>query len=102
MAEELNWQATRNENVAVTTASSQVCIPRNNANKRIVLLIRNISGNGTRITLSLSNFPAVANVGIVLEDGESLTDTSDISYECWQGPIQAIGSAAGTLTIFER
>lgn len=103
MAEEASWKPTRNERVTVGTSSIQICGPRSNTNKRDVLLVRNISGNGNRVSVLLGNNPAVANTGIILEDGESFSDTSEQVYECWQGPIQAISSAvAATLSIFER
>jgi len=65
--------------------------------------VRNISGNGNRASITMGMSSAIANTGIILEDGESYSDTTDAGYECYQGMVNAIGSAAGTvLAIFER
>ena len=96
-------QPTRNEQVAVGTASIIVCDNRNVINKRSVLVIRNTSTGGQNITVSLGNSQAVANQGILLHQDETFTDSSETVYECFQGQIAAISSAAGgLLSIFER
>lgn len=103
MAYDYSSLPTRNESVTISTTSQQVSNPRDNDNMRVVLLIRNISGNGNRATISLGEKIATANTGLILEDGESFTDSSDSGYICHQGGVQAIGSAAATvLSIFER
>jgi hypothetical protein len=96
-------EPTRNDSLTISTSSVSVADRRTNLNPRKVVLIRNISGNGNRATIFMSSLVATANQGIVLEDGESFTDSSDSGYQCHQGSIQAIGSAANTvLSIFER
>jgi hypothetical protein len=96
-------EPTRNESVIISTSSIGIADRRTIANPRKVILVRNISGNGNRATIYMSNAIATANTGIILEDGESFTDSTGEGYSCHQGSIQAIGSAAATvLSIFER
>jgi len=96
-------QPARNVTQTISTSSVGIAEARNNLNKRSVLLVRNISGNGNRASISFGLGSAVANTGVILEDGESFSDTSETTYECYQGMITAIGSAVGTiLSIFER
>ena len=45
----------------------------------------------------------VAGQGIILSPGEYITESTNSGYECWNGDIKAIASAAGaTLAIMEQ
>jgi len=89
----------RNEKVTVGTTSIQIAPAR----KRKVILIRNTSSGTQKITICMGFKQAVEDEGIVLEPGESITDSNSEGYECWQGIITAISdSAGGQLSIFER
>jgi len=100
-------EATRNESIIVTNASQTICnaivgtMP-----PRKVLTIRNIADDATKIiTINIGNNPAVANVGIVLRQYESFTDSADGGYLPFQGTITAIcavASATATIAVFER
>lgn len=96
-------EPTRNVQVTVGVTSTIIAEKRNDLAKRKEYLIRNISGDGTRISISPGYLPAVVNTGIILEDGESYGETTAYGGEIFQGGIAAIGSAAtGKLSIYER
>ena len=62
--------------------------------KRVVYTVANTSTGGQVITLNLGKV-SVAGAGIVLNPGQSWVDSNSEGYECYQGPIQAIGNGAG-------
>jgi len=96
-------EPTRNESVSVGTSSSVIAQARNAANKRKVILIRNISTGTQVVTINPGFGAAVANTGIILQVGESYSDSTDAGYECFQGMITAISDqASATLAIYER
>lgn len=98
-------EPTRNEKLAVTTATVEIAAPRNAINPRKVITIRNTSPNGADvITINLGyEGSVVAGAGIVLQQNEGFTDSSEAGYECWQGTIRAVcATANGVLSIFER
>jgi len=92
---------TRNEKITVGTTA--VKIADRNLN-RLLIYIKNTSSGGQTITVSFSETkPAVAEEGVVLAEGESITDSNGSGYECYKGAIWAISSAAGgQLSIYER
>ena len=70
--------------------------------KRMLYTITNTSTGGQTITLNMGHI-AIANIGIVLSPGQSWVDSNSEGYECYQGPIQAIASAAaGQVSISAR
>lgn len=103
MAEEM-YEATRNEQVSVTTSSSVISNARSPNTPRKKILIRNTSPNATDIiTLNIGNNTATANQGVVLYQYEFWSDSSEIGNEAHQGVISAIcATATGKLSIFER
>lgn len=99
------WQEpTRNETVAVGTSSTLVATQRNRELPRKAIIIRNNSPNPADIiTINFGATPAVANAGIVLRQYESISDSTETGYDCWQGTINAIcATANGSLSVFER
>lgn len=66
--------------------------------QRKVIFIRNNSTAGQVISLIFSNNQqAEAGTGIVLGAGQYIIDSDTEGYECWEGEIHAISSAAGGL-----
>jgi len=97
-------EPTRNETVSVGTSSTVISQARNGLNRRKVLLVRNISSAAADIITVTPQFgQAVANAGIVLQPGESYSDSEETGYSPFQGMITAIcATANGSLSIHER
>lgn len=68
------------------------------------IYIYNSSAGGQTITLLLSNNEAISGLkGIVLGAGMSFIDADSEGYECWEGQIWAISSAAdGKISLYIR
>lgn len=93
----------RNEKVSVGITSSVIAEARNQNNPRKSITIRNISSDATKIiTINFGQNVAVADNGIVLRQYESVTDSSESGYQCFQGTITAIAAVAGEVAIMER
>jgi len=89
----------RNDLVTVGTSSIQVFQPT----ERTVYSVVNSSTGGQIITLNLGFAPAVAGAGISLSPGQAWIDSNGEGYQCFQGVITAISSAAGgKLSIMEK
>lgn len=100
-----NWQApTRNAQVAVGVASTQISEQRNKMNPRKAYVFSNSSPNAADIiTINLGGNAAVANIGIILHQGDVVSDSNSGDYEVHQGSITAIcATANGQLSIYER
>lgn len=97
-------EATRNEQIDVSTSSKMISEARNELNPRDVITIRNTSAaEADIITVNMGFNQATANNGIVLKMGESFTDTGETGYKAYQGGITAIcATVNGKLSIFER
>jgi hypothetical protein len=97
-------EPSRNEAITVNTTSTTISDARNEANPRKVILLRNNSNDSSKIiTVFFGATPAVANAGIVLRQYESVTDSSEAGYQCWQGTVNAICAVVGgSLAIMER
>lgn len=97
-------ESTRNETITVGTITKVVAETRNSLAKRKVILMRNTSTDVTSvITVVPAFYSATASAGIVLQNGESFSDTTESGYEAFQGQYSAICSNAnGILSIFER
>ena len=97
-------EATRNEQVAVSTSSKSISEARNEQNPREVLVVRNISTNAADIiTVNLGFNQATNGNGIVLRQNEAFTDNSESGYQSHQGAITAIcATINGKLSIMER
>jgi len=97
-------EPTRNATVAVGATSVSIAEARSEQNKRKVLHIKNVSTDTSIVvTVNFGFGIAAVNTGVVLNAGEAVTDTSESGYECYQGMVMAIASAAGgSVAIFER
>ena len=97
-------EATRNETVAVGVSSVRVSDACNDVNPRKNIVIRNTSPNAADvITINFGYNPAVASQGIVLNQNEAISDTTEAGYQSYQGVITAIcATANGQLSIMER
>ena len=94
-------EKTRNDVVSVDNNSTLISA----ATKRVVYHIKNISANADEvITLHFGSQPAIATYGVVLNPGDSCTDSNSEGYLCYQGDIYAICAVAGpgSLAVFER
>jgi hypothetical protein len=93
----------RNDTVNVGLTNVIVSNARQAGLKRKVLMIRNNSTAAADIiTISFGN-TSTAGSGIVLKQYESVTDSNDGGYECWQGTVTAVcATANGVLNIMER
>lgn len=92
-------EGSRNAQVTVGTSTQNVLKPK----PRKVLSLRNSSTGGQVITLQIGEIAAVLNEGVVLSPGQAWTENTSEGYECWDGSVQAISTAAGgVLSIFER
>jgi len=97
-------EAARNDQVDVTTSNGKIADARNELKPRVSIVIRNTSASTADIiTVNFGFNTAVANKGMVLQQNESISDSSENGYQCWQGVITAIcATANGKLSIFER
>lgn len=100
----MNIQQSSNEEANVTTTSAQVVKNTNTTMsgsfERTQIIITNTSSTAV-ITLNKSDYPAVANKGIILQPNQAYIEATDGGFTCWQGQIQAIGNASGTLSIVQ-
>lgn len=93
-------QQTANIAVSLTTASSRVLASRDGTGmKRTQFIITNLSA--TTVTIAKGENSATANQGIILSQGQAYIESTDGGFECWQGEIQGVGSAASTLSVVE-
>jgi len=95
-------ESTRNDKVTVGTSNTIVSASRNGANPRKAIILRNTHPTAT-ITINFGYQQAESGTGMVLNPKESITDSSETGYECYQGVITAISTEAnGTLAVYER
>ena len=97
-------EPSRNEQVSVGTSNTTIADSRNELKPRVAIVVRNTSSAAADIiTVNLGFNQATSGAGIVLQQNESFTDSSETGYQAWQGVITAIcATANGTLAIFER
>jgi len=86
--------------VSVTTASGAICFECVGKVRRVQLIITNISP--TTVTIAPGDDAAIANQGILLAQNQTYIESDDAAFRCWQGAVQAIGSANSTLSVTER
>lgn len=95
-------EAARNDSLTVGASSTIVSDFRPNLDRKTIV-IRNISDDATKIVTINFGVSATANKGIVLRQYESVSDSDETGYKCYQGTITAIGAVANcTLAIMER
>jgi len=97
-------EQTRNDKLAVTATSVIVSDSRNAVNPRKNIVIRNTSPNAADIiTINIGFSTATSSFGIVLNQNEAFSDSSESGYQCAQGTISAVcATANGQLSIYER
>lgn len=93
-------QTQSKNSASVTTASSQIAGPVIGDVRRVQIVITNISP--TTVTIAFGDDAAIANQGILLSQNQTYIESDDVAFRTWQGAIQAIGSAASTLSVSER
>jgi hypothetical protein len=94
----------RNDQIAVGLTSVIVADIRPETLKRRDILFRNTSlAAADIITIALGNQTAIANKGIVLQQGESFSFSTETSNLCPQCQFSAIcATANGLLSVMER
>lgn len=95
----------RNKTVAPSnTVDTEVLAPMlGQGYRRKALTIRNISTGGQTITVHYEDENGSTGAGYVLLPYDVISESDGEGYECFQGRITAIGSAAGgSLAVVER
>lgn len=88
---------TRNDSLVVGTTSTLLS-RRPKGQKRISIVVRNISTAAQRVTIHMGDLKAEVNQGLVLEAGDVFTDNSvSDNILAFQGQYSAISSAAAAL-----
>lgn len=97
-------ESVRNTSIAVGTSSVLIAEIKLSVAPRRDILVRNISPNAADIiTVNLGNQQAIANTGIILQQGESFSFSSEATNPCPQCQFTAIcATANGLLSIMER
>jgi len=91
----------RNTSLMIATTNTPIS-PALYGNKRVVLIISNTSLAGEKISIAIGS-EAIAGQGIVLNQNDKMTLTSDGSYLPPVEQINAVASAAtATLSIYEE
>lgn len=89
---------TQNTTLSISTTSGTALQATNT--HRVMMVITNISTTAVA-TVAPGETAAIANSGIVLQPGGSFIQADDGGSMCWQGPVQVIGDASGTIAIVE-
>lgn len=89
----------RNETVAIGAATVRVSPTR----KRVAWMVQNNSPAAQTVSVSMQKTGATPTAGILLNVGDSISDSDSGGYQCWQGDIVVVGTAGGaTAFIMER
>ncbi len=94
-------QGTANRLVTIGATSTEVVPAVSSSGMRRTQLIIVNSSAAANATIAKGEVSAVINQGILLLPNGSYVEATDGGYDCWQGAVQAIASAAGTLSIVE-
>jgi hypothetical protein len=94
------FQGSAHKSETITTASKQILPRIIGGLTRTQLIITNTSTTATA-TITKGETIAVAGQGVVLQPNQSYIEATDGGYICFQGEVQAVGSANGTLSITE-
>lgn len=95
-------QFVQNDSASVGTTSTEILHNVMGNQKRIEFAITNTSSTQD-IYLFIGNIAAVSGAGIKLTPNYSFIQSTDAGSQCWQGPVQAISSAAGgSIAIMQR
>jgi type IV secretory pathway TrbD component len=91
----------RNSSVTISTSNAIACDKVMIGYKRTQVIITNTSAAAVA-TVSKGSVAAVAGAGIRLPPNASYLESSDSGFRCWQGEIQVIADAAGTVAVVEQ
>jgi len=91
----------RNSSVSVSATSAEACNLVQGGYKRTMVVITNTSATAV-VTIALGDLAAVAGSGIRLPPNGYWWQSSDSGLTCWQGHIQAVADAAGTIAVVEQ
>lgn len=89
---------TRNSSVSVSTTSTEALSTYNV--KRKMFAITNTSTTAV-ITIAKGDVAAVAGAGIRLQPNGTYFESNDQGFVCWQGAIQVVADASGTIGVTE-
>ncbi len=93
-------QIVRNGSVTIGATTTRACMAVMVGYKRTQLIITNTSAAAVA-TIVKGNQAAVANAGIRLPPNGSYLESTDSGFMCWQGEVQVIADAAGTVAVVE-
>ena len=92
----------RNSSVAVSTANAIACNKVSGGYKRTQLCITNTSAAAVVTICKGDEQLAVAGAGVRIPPNGAYFESSDSGFTCWQGEVQAIADAVGTVAVVEQ
>lgn len=93
-------QSSSQSSVTISATSVEAVPVRAGILKRTQLIVTNTSAAAVA-TITKGNVVAVSGVGIQLQPNGTYVESTDGGYTCWQGPVQVVGTAAGTISVVE-
>ncbi len=93
-------QIVRNSSVTIGTTTARACMAVMVGYKRSQLIITNTSAAAIA-TIAKGDNAAVAGYGIRLPPNGAYLESTDGGFNCWQGEVQIIADAAGTVAVVE-
>jgi len=91
-------QSTRNDSFSATTSSAEALPER--AGRRLAFVITPVTA-GVTIFIGKGPVAVATNTGIPVQVNQNYVESNSEGFQCWQGPIQILGSGAGTVAISE-
>lgn len=91
----------RNGTVTTSTSSTQACGVVQGGFKRTMVIITNTSATSV-VTIAMGRMAAVQGSGIRLPPNGNWWQSSDSGLTCWQGQIQVVSDAAGSVAVVEQ
>lgn len=92
----------RNSSVTISTANVTAAKKVSGGYKRVQLIITNTSAAAIVTLCKADDQLAVVGAGVRLPPNGAYFESSDSGFTCWQGEIQAIADAAGTIAVVEQ
>jgi hypothetical protein len=93
-------QMIQNSSASVSATSTQVLPAVSGSLVRSQLIITNTSAAAV-VTIAKGEISATAGAGIRITPGSSYLESTDSGFRCWQGSVQAVADAAGTVAIVQ-
>ena len=91
---------TQNSSVSVSATSTTAIPAVMGAMRRSQFIITNTSAAAV-VTIAKGEVSATAGAGIRLSPGSSYLESTDSGFMCWQGAVQAVADAAGTIAVVQ-